>query len=287
MSGCRIFLGGLSNRATEGDVERFFDGFGKIREVNLKQGYGFVEFDDHRDADDAVYEMNNQTLAGSRVTVEHAKGTPRRGGGGGGGGSFGGGRRDNYGGGGGGGYGGRDRGGYGGRDRGGGGYGDRYGRDDRGGGGRSFGGRYAPPSRTKYRVIVENLSSRVTWQDLKDYLRGAGGEVTYAEANQKTRNEGVVDFASYDDMKNAISKLDDTELCGRKIRLYEEKRSPSRSRSRSPIRSRSRDRSRRDSNRSRSPSPRHSRSPDPAEKSRDMSKSPDRSRSYSKSPVRD
>ena len=49
--------------------------------------------------------------------------------------------------------------------------------------------RYGPPVRTKYRVIVENLSSRVSWQDLKDYLREAG-EVTYADAHRHRRNEG-------------------------------------------------------------------------------------------------
>ena len=51
--------------------------------------YGFVEFEDNRDADDAVYELNGKELCGERVTVEHARG-PRRdrdgyGGGGGGG----------------------------------------------------------------------------------------------------------------------------------------------------------------------------------------------------------
>ena len=258
MAGARIFIGHLSNRASEGDVERFFDGFGKILEINLKTGYGFVEFEDSRDADDAVYELNNQTLCGQRVTVELAKGLrrDRNSYGGGGGGGYGGGR--SYGGGGGGRYGGGG-GGYG-RDRGYGGGGGGYnnynrGRDDRyggGGGGRSR--RFPPPSNTKYRVVVENLSSRCSWQDLKDYLR-EGGEVTYAEAHQKVRNEGIVDFATYDDMKAAIEKLDNTELCGRKIRMIEERTgSLSRSRSRSPRRSRSRSHSRnRSYSRSRSP----------------------------------
>ena len=222
MSGKRVFLGGLSNRATDSDVERFFKGFGRIRDINLKQGYGFVEFEDARDADDAVYEMNNQNLCGSRVTVEHSKGERRAGGGGG--------------------YGGRS-GGFG---------GDRNGRPSYGGGGyrgrddRGFGGRTNNrPYNTQYRVLVENLSSRCGWQDLKDHLR-QGGEVTYAEAHQYIKGEGMVDFATKDDMKHAIDRLDDSELFGRRIRLIEEKsrRSVSRSPSRSPVRSRSRSRSR-------------------------------------------
>lgn len=39
--------------------------------------YGFVEFEDTRDADDAVYELNGKELCGERVIVEHARG-PRR-----------------------------------------------------------------------------------------------------------------------------------------------------------------------------------------------------------------
>merc|ERR1712110_640158 len=52
--------------------------------------------------------------------------------------------------------------------------------------------KYGPPTRTDFRVIVENLSSRVSWQDLKDYMRQAG-EVTYADAHKPRRNEGCVE----------------------------------------------------------------------------------------------
>ena len=73
MPGTRVFVGRLSHRARESDVERFFRDVGKVRDIHLKTGYGFVEFDDPRDADDAVYEMNNKELCGERVTVEMAR----------------------------------------------------------------------------------------------------------------------------------------------------------------------------------------------------------------------
>jgi len=271
MSGTRVFIGRLAPRIRESDVERFFKGFGKLRDINLKNGYGFVEFDDGRDADDAVYELNNRELCGGRVTVEHARGRPRAG------------ERDRYddrrGG---------DRGGYRG-DR------DRY--DDRGGRGGGAGrvnyyesraiSKYGPPTRTKYRVIVENLSTRVSWQDLKDYLREAG-EVTYADAHKHRKNEGVVDFATYDDMRRAIDKMDNTEINGRKIRLIEDGATKSQSRSRSRSRSRSprRSRSRSDS-RSRSRSPRRSRSRSRSnhdENGRSPARNDSRSRSRSRTP---
>ena len=44
-------------------------GFGKIRDINLKQGYGFLELEDARDADDAVYDIKNQLQCGKRTTV--------------------------------------------------------------------------------------------------------------------------------------------------------------------------------------------------------------------------
>lgn len=55
--------------------------------------YGFVEFEDTRDADDAVYELNGKELCGERVIVEHARG-PRRDRDGYGGGYWGGGRSE-------------------------------------------------------------------------------------------------------------------------------------------------------------------------------------------------
>jgi len=42
MTSTRVFIGRLPNIARESDVERFFKGYGKIREISLKEGYGFV-----------------------------------------------------------------------------------------------------------------------------------------------------------------------------------------------------------------------------------------------------
>lgn len=81
-------------------------------------------------------------------------------------------------------------------------------------------------------------------------------ELRFLETNRYS-HYSVVEFASLSDMKNAIEKLDDTELNGRRVRLIEDRRggragassgggrgrsrsSSSRSRSRSRRRSRSR-----------------------------------------------
>ncbi|KAK2726816.1 serine/arginine-rich splicing factor 5-like isoform X2 [Artemia franciscana] len=265
----RVFVGNLPRGCRERDVERFFKGYGRVVEVLMKKGYCFVEFDDPRDADDAVYDLNGKDLMGERLAIEHAKGTARGGGSGG--------RYSS----------------------------SRYPppRRER----KQWMDKYGPPVRTEYRLIVENLSSRVSWQDLKDHMRSAG-EVTYADAHKGNKNEGCIEFATYRDMKNAIDKLDDTELNGRRIRLIEDKngsrrsrsRTRSRSRRRSASRSVSRSRSRsakrsasRDRSRSRSADKSRSRSPVREEKARSRSVSRDRrsrtrneSRDRSRSPTR-
>ncbi|CAB3238266.1 unnamed protein product [Arctia plantaginis] len=245
MVGSRVYVGGLPFGVRERDLEKFFKGFGRIRDILIKNGYGFVEFEDYRDADDAVYELNGKELLGERVVVEPARGIDRS--------------ADRYR---------RDR--YYERDR----ARSRY--DDY----NNY--RYGPPTRTEYRLIVENLSSRISWQDLKDYMRQAG-EVTYADAHKQHRNEGVVEFATHSDMRAAIEKLDGTELNGRRIRLVEAGRSSRRRTRSSSSRSRSRSRTRRSRSRSRSRRSSRSRS---RSKSRPKSKSPvakSRSRSPSKS----
>jgi len=38
----RLYIGRLSDSARDRDVERFFKGYGRIREIVLKSGYGFI-----------------------------------------------------------------------------------------------------------------------------------------------------------------------------------------------------------------------------------------------------
>lgn len=230
----RIYIGRLPYRASERDVEKFFSGYGNISDVILKKGFGFVDFEDPRDAEDAIHERNNRELCGARIVVESCKdmrGDRRDGG------------RPSY--------------------SSGGGFRERGGPPGRGGPRPRWMEKYGTPEQTRYRMTVENLSTRCSWQDLKDLMRSCG-EVTYADAHKKERNTALVCFARHEDLRRAIEKFQGKDINGRKIKLIDDTRDTSRSRS---PHSRSHSRSRSPRSRSRSP-PGRSRSRSPRSRSR-------------------
>lgn len=261
---CRIYVGNLPPDVREKEIDDLFYKYGRITNIILKNQKGppfaFVEFDDSRDADDAVRGRSGYNFDGYKLRVEHPRGDRDRRGGG------------RFGGGGGGGY-----------------------RSDRGGGDRDRGGRppqynsysfrhgVPPARRTEHRVVVSGIPSTGSWQDLKDHMREAG-DVCYADVSRD--GTGVVEFMNRDDMKFAIRHLDDTKFRSHDgdsayIRVKAEREgsesprggSRSRSRSRSP-------RARGNSNhrsRSRSPYDRRSRSGSPSPRAN--------RRSYSRSPL--
>ncbi|XP_050218574.1 serine/arginine-rich splicing factor RSZ22 [Mercurialis annua] len=91
----RVYVGNLDPRVTERDLEDEFRRFGVIRSVWVARrppGYAFVDFDDKRDAEDAIHELDSKN--GWRVELSHNS----RGGGGRGGDRGGGGGRGRSGG---------------------------------------------------------------------------------------------------------------------------------------------------------------------------------------------
>ncbi|KAL2645022.1 hypothetical protein R1flu_012609 [Riccia fluitans] len=241
-----IYVGNLPGDVREREIEDLFYKYGRIVDIDLKlpprpPGYCFIEFEDARDAEDAIRGRDGYNFDGNRLRVELAHG----------------GRGpssavDRY---------------------------SNHGSVGLGGGRGDGNGRAGGVSRrSEYRVIVTGLPSSASWQDLKDHMRRAG-DVCFAQVFRDGNGTmGIVDFTNYDDMKYAIRKLDDSEFRNpfsrSFIRVKEDKgyglrRSLSRSRSHS--RSNSRSKSPRSPTRSRSASPR----------SREPSRSVSRSRSRS------
>jgi cold-inducible RNA-binding protein len=102
-----IYVGNLSFKATEDEIKQAFSQYGKVarvsiivdRETNRSRGFAFVEMPDSQEAQAAIDGLNNQELAGRRISCNEARPRENQGGGGGGGGG-----RPYSGGGGGGGY---------------------------------------------------------------------------------------------------------------------------------------------------------------------------------------
>ncbi|KAJ7977048.1 putative Arginine/serine-rich splicing factor [Quillaja saponaria] len=73
----RLYVGHLSSRTRSRDLDRLFSRYGRVRDVDMKHDFAFVEFSDSRDADDARYSLDGRDVDGSRIIVEFAKGVPR------------------------------------------------------------------------------------------------------------------------------------------------------------------------------------------------------------------
>ncbi len=111
----KLFIGNLSFKATEANLEELFSQAGEVvstrvvtdRETGRPRGFGFVEMSSKEEADKAIQMFNNYNLIGREIAVNEARPRESNGGGGYSGGGRGG-ERGSYSGGGGGG----ERGGY-------------------------------------------------------------------------------------------------------------------------------------------------------------------------------
>jgi arginine/serine-rich splicing factor 4/5/6 len=75
----RLYLGRLPTDARSEDVSKFFDGYGRIIDCRVMTGFGFVEFENAKDAEDAVHTFNGKPFMGVNIVVEFAKESrPRR-----------------------------------------------------------------------------------------------------------------------------------------------------------------------------------------------------------------
>ncbi|KAI9328737.1 RNA-binding domain-containing protein [Obelidium mucronatum] len=69
----RIYVGKLPRDVTDREIRRHFDEFGRIREVRILVGFAFVEYEDSRDARDAVEKLDGSRFLGERIVVEPSK----------------------------------------------------------------------------------------------------------------------------------------------------------------------------------------------------------------------
>uniref|UniRef100_A0A3P8UNW0 Serine and arginine rich splicing factor 3a n=1 Tax=Cynoglossus semilaevis TaxID=244447 RepID=A0A3P8UNW0_CYNSE len=77
---CKVYVGNLGNNGNKTELERAFGYYGPLRSVWVARnppGFAFVEFEDPRDASDAVRELDGRNMCGCRARVELSTGEKR------------------------------------------------------------------------------------------------------------------------------------------------------------------------------------------------------------------
>uniref|UniRef100_A0A914VAP5 RRM domain-containing protein n=1 Tax=Plectus sambesii TaxID=2011161 RepID=A0A914VAP5_9BILA len=80
MVDAKVYIGNLGNDGDEETISEAFKRFGRIKAVFIAKrppGFAFVEFEDARDAEDAVADMDGRTLCGRKIRVEMSSGRSR------------------------------------------------------------------------------------------------------------------------------------------------------------------------------------------------------------------
>ena len=83
----RLFVGGLPYSVTTQQLNDMFAAFGKVTSANVitdkftgnSKGFGFVEFEEEKDADEAVKKLNETEVGGRKITVNVARPLEERG----------------------------------------------------------------------------------------------------------------------------------------------------------------------------------------------------------------
>jgi len=79
MDDCKIYVGHLHNRTRERDVRDEFERYGKIVGIKMKNQFCFIDYEDARDADEAIRDMDGRDFDGEKIVVERPKGREARG----------------------------------------------------------------------------------------------------------------------------------------------------------------------------------------------------------------
>ena len=70
----QIYVAGIGNSVNQEDLREAFLKFGPIVSISLKRRYAFIDFENYKDAQAAIDDMNGKTLRGYELCVE----TPRK-----------------------------------------------------------------------------------------------------------------------------------------------------------------------------------------------------------------
>jgi RNA recognition motif-containing protein len=76
-----IYIGNLTQQASDEDLRKAFEAFGNVKSVNIikdkfsgtSKGFGFVEMETKKEAQAAIQELNGSELKGTKIIVNEAR----------------------------------------------------------------------------------------------------------------------------------------------------------------------------------------------------------------------
>jgi len=78
---CKVYVGDLRRDVSERDLEKVFREFGPLKSVWVTRnppGFAFIEYEDERDAADAIRELDGTMVCGSHIRVRNGNFYPSR-----------------------------------------------------------------------------------------------------------------------------------------------------------------------------------------------------------------
>ena len=71
-----LFVGNISRNARAEDIEKEFKNFGPCR-LKFKGSYAFIEYEEERDAEEAIRSIHNKSIGGRELNIEWSKNSGR------------------------------------------------------------------------------------------------------------------------------------------------------------------------------------------------------------------
>jgi FUS-interacting serine-arginine-rich protein 1 len=77
-----VYVRNISFRTEPDTIRKLFEQYGPVRDVYMprdyhskkRKGFGYVEFEDKKDAEKAIQELNDKEVDGMNIMLEFAKG---------------------------------------------------------------------------------------------------------------------------------------------------------------------------------------------------------------------
>jgi len=68
-----VYVGNISSRTRSKDLQYQLEKYGAVRTCNMKNGFAFIEFEDQRDADECIRNLDGYEMDGRKINVERAR----------------------------------------------------------------------------------------------------------------------------------------------------------------------------------------------------------------------